>query len=138
MRKKGRGKSEKGGTNSQRFNMQALKREINARRRIEFELASKNKVMEEELRLAAEFQRAILPSIIDLPYLRTAIIFEPYLQVSGDVYDFLLNREQELGVFLGDATGHGVAAALMTMMVHLGLDSIRRDLPTERFGVSTG
>ena len=131
MRKKERAKAETGDNTSRRFDMQALKREIDARRRIEIELAGKNKVMEEELRLAAEFQRAILPSIIDLPYLRTAIVFEPYLQVSGDVYDFLLNREQELGVFLGDATGHGVVAALMTMMVHLGLDSIRRDLPTD-------
>lgn len=131
MQRKGRSKSESRVSADRRFSRQALEREIDARRRIENELASKNMRMEEELRLAAEFQQAVLPTIIDLPYLRTAIIFEPYHQVSGDVYDFLLNREQELGVFLGDATGHGVVAALMTMMVHLGLDSLRRDLPTD-------
>lgn len=82
--------------------------------------------------MAAEFQRAVLPEVVDVPYLRTCLLYRPLHGVSGDVYDFILNREKELSVFLGDATGHGIAAALMTMMVLLGLDSMRPNLPTDQ------
>jgi len=84
-----------------------------------------------ELQTAAAFQRAVLPDPVPVPYLQTAISYHPHSAVSGDVYHFLLNREGELGIFIGDATGHGVTAALMTMMVMLGLDGIRRNLSTD-------
>lgn len=101
------------------------------RDRAEEELIRQHEQIEQELQMAAEFQRAVLPEAVDLPYLNMAITYEPYAEVSGDVYDFLQNREGELAIFLGDATGHGIAAALMTMMVHIGLDGIRRNLATD-------
>ena len=100
------------------------------RDRAEQALYRQNDQMQHELALAAEFQRAVLPKDVDLPYLDIAIVYRPYAEVSGDVYDFLQNREGELAIFLGDATGHGIAAALMTMMIHIGLEGIRRNLPT--------
>ena len=84
-----------------------------------------------ELQTAAVFQRAVLAEPVVVPYLKSSVSYYPYGEVSGDVYHFLLNRERELAVFVGDATGHGVAAALMTMMVIIGLDGIRRDLSTD-------
>ena len=86
--------------------------------------------LEQDLRLAAEFQRAVLPDRVPVPYLQSEVIYQPHSMVSGDVYNFIQNREQELGIFLGDATGHGIPAALLSMMIHLGLETIRRDLPT--------
>lgn len=108
-----------------------LRQEVDERKRIENKLLRNNRHMQEELRMAAELQHAVLPEIIDVPYLETCLIYRPLGGVSGDVYDFILNREKDLSVFLGDATGHGIAAALMTMMVLLGLDSIRPNLPTD-------
>ena len=95
------------------------------------ELIRQHEQIQKELDMAAEFQRAVLPEVVDLPYLDICIGYRPYAPVSGDVYDFLQNREGELAIFLGDATGHGIAAALMTMMIHIGLDGIRRDLATD-------
>ena len=86
--------------------------------------------LEQDLRLAAEFQRAVLPDQVPVPYLQSEVIYQPHSMVSGDVYNFIQNREQELGIFLGGATGHGIPAALLSMMIHLGLETIRRDLPT--------
>ncbi|MFQ5659474.1 MAG: PP2C family protein-serine/threonine phosphatase [Gammaproteobacteria bacterium] len=106
--------------------------ETGEREWIAHELLRSNEYMQEELRMAAEFQRAVLPEVVDVPYLRTCLLYRPLHGVSGDVYDFILNREKELSVFLGDATGHGIAAALMTMMVLLGLDSMRPNLPTDQ------
>lgn len=83
-----------------------------------------NDSLEEELRLAASFQKTIMPDSLECDYLKTAIYYQPQNIISGDVYGFSLNREQEAGIFLGDATGHGIIAALMTMMVHIGLDGL--------------
>ena len=43
----------------------------------------------------------------------------------------LFIRDGDVNVFLGDATGHGISAALMTMMAQMGLDSMRGDLPAD-------
>jgi phosphoserine phosphatase RsbU/P len=107
-----------------------LQQATEIRERAEQELIQQHELMQQELQMAAEFQQAVLPNAVDLPYLNIAIIYRPFAEVSGDVYDFLQNREGELAIFLGDATGHGIAAALMTMMIHIGLDGIRRNLPT--------
>lgn len=87
--------------------------------------------LHEDLRMAAEFQRAVLPDQPQLSYLTSSVLYYPCGHVSGDVYNFQLNREGELTVFLGDATGHGVTAALMTMLVHLSLEHFPGNLPTD-------
>jgi serine phosphatase RsbU (regulator of sigma subunit) len=97
----------------------------------EQELIRQHEQIQQELGMAADFQRAVLPEVVNLPYLDVCINYRPYAQASGDVYDFPQNREGELSMFLGDATGHGIAAALMRMMIHIGLDGIRRDLSTD-------
>ena len=84
-----------------------------------------------DLLLAADFQRAVLPKVINVDYLDIALLYKPYDAVSGDVYDFFLNRERELAIFVGDATGHGISAALMTMMVHIAIDSLTPNLSTD-------
>ena len=88
--------------------------------------------MEDDLNLATEFQRALLPEFPRTHFLQCASLFLPYAGgVSGDVYDVMLNRDGDLNVFVGDATGHGISAALMTMMAQMGLDSMRGDLPAD-------
>lgn len=84
-----------------------------------------------DLALAADFQQSVLPEVVDVDYLDIDLIYKPYDSVSGDVYDFILNRERELAIFIGDATGHGISAALMTMMVHIAIDSLKANLSTD-------
>lgn len=91
----------------------------------------KEQSYQNDLMLAADFQRAVLPKIIDVDYLDIALTYEPFDSVSGDVYDFILNRERELAIFVGDTTGHGISAALMTMMVHIAIDSLKANLSTD-------
>lgn len=83
-----------------------------------------------DLQLAADFQQSVLPQIVNVDYLDMDIVYKPFDVVSGDVYDFILNREKELAIFIGDATGHGISAALMTMMVHIAIDSLTPNLAT--------
>ena len=95
--------------------MNELQLATEIRDRAEQELIQQHEQMQQELCMAAEFQRAVLPGPVDLSYLNIAILYRPCAEVSGDVYDFQQNREGELAIFLGDATGHGIAAALLTM-----------------------
>jgi sigma-B regulation protein RsbU (phosphoserine phosphatase) len=95
-------------------------------------LVEKNREMQDDLNIAAEFQTAILSAIPTTSFLQCAMKYIPYGGgVSGDVYDMSIDRDGAANIFLGDATGHGVAAAIMTMMAQIGLDSLREDLSTD-------
>ena len=74
--------------------------------------------IDEELRLAAQLQREFLPtSLPSINGLDFQVLFRPAGYVSGDIYDVLRLDEDHIGFFLGDAVGHGVPAALMTMYI---------------------
>jgi len=69
---------------------------------------------EQELRVARGIQQALLPK--DLPELdgwEVTAYYRPAHEVGGDFYDFIELDDGRLGVVVGDATGHGVPAALV-------------------------
>ncbi|MBF0286737.1 MAG: SpoIIE family protein phosphatase [SAR324 cluster bacterium] len=92
-------------------------------------LRAHNETMQEDLALAVDFQQSLLPKIPRIGFLQIVSCYIPYSGVSGDIYDISLNREGDISIFLGDATGHGIAAAFMTMMVQIGLDNIPQNFP---------
>jgi serine phosphatase RsbU (regulator of sigma subunit) len=68
----------------------------------------------QELGVARSIQQASLPK--EVPTLEGWVIspyYQPAREVGGDFYDFHLLSEDRLGVVVGDATGHGVPAALV-------------------------
>ncbi|MHC4208251.1 MAG: PP2C family protein-serine/threonine phosphatase [Planctomycetota bacterium] len=74
--------------------------------------------MHEELQLAAHAQRELLPEALPTMHgVTTAALWRPAQYVSGDIYDVIRLDDDHLGVFLADAVGHGVSAALMTMVI---------------------
>ncbi len=116
------------------FSIEELLARINVHLKVSLlnrELGQRNAAMLEELELAGEAQRASMHNRVEVEFLKTSVLFFPFGEVSGDTYDFAVNSEGNFCAFLGDATGHGVAAALMTMMVQSGLDGIGRDASTE-------
>jgi serine phosphatase RsbU (regulator of sigma subunit) len=69
---------------------------------------------EQELRVARGIQQALLPKT--LPRLggwEVVAYYRPAREVGGDFYDFLELNDGRLGIVVGDATGHGVPAALV-------------------------
>jgi sigma-B regulation protein RsbU (phosphoserine phosphatase) len=80
--------------------------------------------MQEELQLAAQVQREFLPRTFpEVGDIRVAAFWRPASYVSGDIYDVIRLDERHLGVFIADAVGHGVPAALLTMVICRGLPS---------------
>ena len=116
------------------FDVEELLARIHAHLKVSLlnrELVVRNTEMTEELKLAGEVQRASIQDRVAVDYLRKSVLFLPHGQVSGDVYDFAVNARGEFCLFLGDATGHGVGAAFMTMMIQSGLDTVGRETPVE-------
>ena len=72
----------------------------------------------EELQLAAMMQREFLPGAIpNVHGVEFAAMWQPAHYVSGDIYNVIALDEDHVGIFLADCVGHGVPAALMTMLI---------------------
>jgi serine phosphatase RsbU (regulator of sigma subunit) len=69
--------------------------------------------MAEELRLASNVQRSLLPPPFQHPRLEVAREFIPFREIGGDYYDFMPVGPQQIAVAIGDVMGKGVPAALM-------------------------
>ncbi len=70
--------------------------------------------IEQELRVAQRIQQASLPK--EVPTLegwQIYPLYRPAREVGGDFYDFFELEDGRLGILVGDATGHGVPAALV-------------------------
>jgi serine phosphatase RsbU (regulator of sigma subunit)/predicted ester cyclase len=70
--------------------------------------------IEQELRVARQIQQELLPETSpNLDGWRIATHYGPAREVGGDFYDFLELSNGRLGLVVGDATGHGMPAALV-------------------------
>src|ERR671921_1074613 len=76
--------------------------------------AQERERIEQELRVARQIQRELLPKTIPkLDGWRIATYYGPAREVGGDFYDFLDLKDGRLGLVVGDATGKGMPAALL-------------------------
>jgi serine phosphatase RsbU (regulator of sigma subunit)/predicted ester cyclase len=70
--------------------------------------------IEHELQVARQIQQELLPETIpELQGWRIAAYYGPAREVGGDFYDFMEFPDGRLGLVVGDATGHGMPAALV-------------------------
>ncbi len=105
-------------------------REVLDLQRVEFELRAAQEKVENELNIAAQIQRSILPSHFpafpeheefDLHAMMT-----PAREVGGDFYDFFFVDDDHLAVIVADVADKGVPAALFTMISRTIFRSIAR------------
>jgi phosphoserine phosphatase RsbU/P len=80
----------------------------------------------DELNLAAAVQQEMLPRHLPEPTgVEFGVLFRPASYVSGDIYDVVELDDRHVGFFIADAVGHGVPAALMTMVISRSLRMTR-------------
>src|SRR5215208_3041836 len=83
------------------------------RQRLEQERIERERI-EQDLRVARTIQQASLPKEVpDLEGWQITPYYQPAREVGGDFYDFFELEDGRLGIVVGDATGHGVPAALV-------------------------
>jgi len=81
-----------------------------------------SELMETEINMAAQIQKSLLPrNPIEVPGFEMAHFYQPAESVGGDFYDYYQFEEGAFGVCLGDASGHGLPAALLARDVVIGL-----------------
>lgn len=88
------------------------------------ELSEAHAHIDRELARMARIQRALLPVPIPrIPGLQLAASYETFIQVGGDLYDFipLEGQNGRWCLFIGDASGHGPSAAVAAAMVQATL-----------------
>jgi sigma-B regulation protein RsbU (phosphoserine phosphatase) len=97
---------------------------LNAMRRLlleqKGELEKWRRRHEEDLEAARRTQQAILPA--RMPVLagwNFGAHYHPFIQIGGDIYDWIKAPDGSLVVWMSDATGHGAAAALLTTLSKL-------------------
>lgn len=92
------------------------------------ELSKKNGILEEELLIAANVQRFMLPpSDFSMPGVRVSSIYAPHSQLSGDFMDLLPVEGGKLALIIADVAGHGAGPALVTSMLKMGFENLYRE-----------
>jgi len=78
------------------------------------EEAQKRRVLENELKIAAEIQRSFLPPDVRiLSGISIRSFLKPAKYVGGDLFDYCTIGEGTVGFFIGDVAGKGVSASLI-------------------------
>ena len=84
--------------------------------------------LHEEMQLAGTVQRRFLPKELPEPEgYEFGVFFRPCGFVSGDIYDAVLLDEHRSAFILADAVGHGVPAALLTLVISRALRGLGPD-----------
>ena len=107
----------------------ALKRARDELKRTAHRLAEEIGRHERELQVAAHVQGSILPRTPpETPGLATAWCYEPATEVGGDLFDVVPLSGGRTLLFVADAMGHGVQAALVASTVKATLTAHREDV----------
>jgi serine phosphatase RsbU (regulator of sigma subunit)/catechol 2,3-dioxygenase-like lactoylglutathione lyase family enzyme len=101
-----------------------MSREIEAQRRANAERLESERRLAQELEIAKQVQARLFPQTF--PTLRTLDYAGACIQarhVGGDYYDFFALGEEKVGLFVGDISGKGIAAALLMANLQANLRS---------------
>ena len=101
-----------------------MSREIEGQRRAQTERAEAERRVAQELEIAKQVQARLFPQTF--PGMRTLDYAGACIQVrhvGGDYYDFFALGEERLGLFVGDISGKGIAAALLMANLQANLRS---------------
>lgn len=96
---------------------------VSAHRKLRFSYDS----VQEELQMARIIQRNVLPpEELEIDGLDIKTHYLPFREVSGDIYDISEIRPGLVRIFLADAPGHGIQAALITMIIRSEYEKLKR------------
>lgn len=107
--------------------------------RINSQLHSSHKLIEDDLKAAAWMQQTLLPSpALKANGLRCHWRFEPSGYVAGDIFNFFEMDDGQVGFYLLDVSGHGVPAAMLSVTLSMVLTpDMTRGSPLKRLNPQT-
>lgn len=96
------------------------------------ELEEMNKVLLIDIENAKEMQRCLLPQ--QMPQDISVSFQAQYFaadHLSGDFYNVIKLDDENIAIYLGDVSGHGVSAAMLTVFANQNIKPIKEDYPEE-------
>lgn len=103
-------------------------RDVTRERKLELELIEKNKKMSKDLGFAKRIQQRILPNREIFDNITFDYVYRASEMLSGDIFDVFHIDNDKIGIYIADVSGHGVAAAMMTMFIRQTMRSIIEDI----------
>jgi sigma-B regulation protein RsbU (phosphoserine phosphatase) len=92
------------------------------------ELKQVNRRLLEDLEYARDIQIAMLPSrLTETNEVSFTARYFPAEHVSGDFYDIFRIDNENIGLYIGDVSGHGVPAAMLTVFAKQSIKSINEN-----------
>ena len=79
---------------------------------------------EREMKMAMQLQKQLLISQ-DIDSINMSIIYNPTDMIGGDIYDISEIKKGHIRIFLADATGHGIQAALFATLLKTEYNNIK-------------
>jgi len=89
------------------------------------EIEEKNRILELQLKMGKQVQRSLIPDV-DMTFQGVKLLshYMPAMDIGGDFYDVIKLTDKSVAVVIGDVSGHGISAALLTAMLHLMIRNI--------------
>jgi len=77
------------------------------------EVAERERLLEEDMEAARELQRVMMPDADpEIDGMEAAVRLRPAREISGDIYEVYVHRDNQTVIAFGDVSGKGAAAAL--------------------------
>lgn len=93
----------------------------------EREIREQQELIQQDLQLAEQIQKSILPTQISNKKFDVAIRHSPMIGVGGDFSDIYYNKECDVYLTIVDVTGHGIAAALLVNRICMEIRRLVRE-----------
>lgn len=92
-------------------------RDVTREKDLEIELTDRNHEIENDLIFAKNIQQRILPKKGDYGDVTIDYRYEPSKYLSGDMFDIFKIDEDNIGIYIVDVSGHGIAASMLTVFI---------------------
>jgi phosphoserine phosphatase RsbU/P len=108
--------------------------------KINAQLHSAHRLVEDDLKAAAWMQQRLLPLLTQHAHgVRCAWRLQPSGYIAGDIFNLFPLDENEIGFYLLDVCGHGVPAAMMSVTLSMVLTpDATQGSPLKRYDAATG
>ncbi|MCE9501421.1 MAG: SpoIIE family protein phosphatase, partial [Leptospira sp.] len=92
------------------------------------ELNSTLEIIRHDLHIAHKIQQNILPKSIKIQGLQISTKYLPMTEVGGDIFNVQEIKPGHIRIFIADATGHGVQAAMVTFAIKSEYENLSSQL----------
>ena len=103
-------------------------RDVTRERKLELELIGKNKKINKDLQFAKRIQEKILPRKGVSESVKLDYIYKPSEILSGDMFDMFNIDDDNIGIYISDVSGKGIAASMMTMFIRQSMRVMKDDI----------